>query len=81
MARLSGTISKGREPAEGAYVQLRNLQGDFQAEIRTGPDGRFTLYPVPGRWRLVTYAPQAVTSERVVEIGKDDVVLDLTLEE
>jgi len=37
---------------------------------------------VPGRWRLVTYGPQAPTTDRVVEIGDgdDDVVLDLSLE-
>ncbi len=80
MARLTGTVSKGSAPADGAYVQLRNTGGDFQAEVRTGPDGQFTLYPVPGRWRLVSFAPRTSTVERVVEIGREDVVVDLTLE-
>jgi hypothetical protein len=80
MPRLMGTVTKGSEPASGAYVQLRNLRGDFQAEVRTGDDGRFTLHPVPGLWRVVSFAPQTATHEHDVEIGSDDVVLDLTLD-
>jgi hypothetical protein len=80
MARLTGTVSKGSAPADGAYVQLRNPGGDFQAEVRTGADGRFTLYPVPGRWRLVSFAPKTERIEREVEVGRDDLVVDLTLE-
>jgi hypothetical protein len=80
MARLTGTVSRGSAPADGAYVQLRNTGGDFQAEVRTGADGRFTLYPVPGRWRLVSFAPRSTTVEREVEVGRDDVVVDLTLD-
>jgi len=80
MARLTGTVSRGSAPADGAYVQLRNAVGDFQAEVRTGSDGRFTLYPVPGRWRLVSFAPQTNRIERDVEVGRDDLVVDLTLE-
>ena len=51
MARLTGVVSRGSAPADGAYVQLRNLGGDFQAEIRTSEDGRFTFHPVPGSVR------------------------------
>jgi Protein of unknown function (DUF1416) len=80
MARLTGTVSRGSAPADGAYVQLRNLSGDFQAEVRTGEDGRFTLHPMPGRWRLVLFAPRTETVEREVEVGRDDVVVDLTLD-
>jgi hypothetical protein len=80
MARLTGTVTKGSVPADGAYVQLRNPGGDFQAEVRTGSDGRFTLYPVPGRWRLVSFAPNSDRVEREVEVGRDDLVVDLLLD-
>jgi len=80
MATLTGTVTRGAGPADGAYVQLRNQHGDFQAEVRTGEDGRFTLYPVPGTWRLVSFAPRTTRVERDVEVGRDDVVVDLTLE-
>jgi Protein of unknown function (DUF1416) len=80
MARLTGTVSRGSVPAEGAYVQLRNTGGDFQAEVRTDEDGRFTLYPIPGTWRLVSFAPRTPWVERDVEVGGDDVEIDLTLE-
>jgi hypothetical protein len=80
MARLTGTVTRGSGPADGAYVQLRNPGGDFQGEVRTGEDGRFTLYPVPGRWRLVSFAPRTRAIEREVDIGTDDVVVDLRLE-
>jgi hypothetical protein len=79
MARLTGVVSRGSAPADGAYVQLRNLGGDFQAEIRTTEDGRFTFHPVPGRWRLVSFAPRTETVEREVEVGTEDLEVDLTL--
>ena len=83
MARLTGTVARRNAPAQGAYVQLRNLGGDFQAEIRTGEDGRYTFHPVPGRWRLVWFAPRSAITERVVEVGPgdEDLVVNLTLEE
>jgi hypothetical protein len=80
MARLTGTVTRNEGPADGAYVQLRNLSGDFQAEVRTGEDGRFTLYPMPGTWRLVSFAPKSDRVEREVQVGRDDLVVDLTLE-
>ncbi len=79
MARLTGTVVRGTGPAGGAYVQLQNLSGDFQAEVRTGPDGRFVLYPVPGLWRLVCFAPSSRRAEQLVDVGVSDVEVDLTL--
>jgi len=57
MPRLTGTIVAGGAPAEGAYVQIQNLAGDFQAEVRTDAAGRFVLHPIRGRWRLVCSEP------------------------
>ena len=79
MVRLTGTVTAGDHPQDGAYVQLRNLRDDFQAEVRTGADGRFTLYPVPGRWRLVSFAPRTGRAEREVGVGDADVDVVLQL--
>ena len=66
-------------PAENAYVQLQNLTGDFQAEVRTGPAGKFVLHPVLGRWRLISWLPGGGRDEREVDIGKDDVDIEIAL--
>ena len=79
MARLTGTVRAGGRPADGAYVQIRNMTGDFQGEVRTDADGRFTLYPVPGRWRLVTFAPRTGRTEREVDVGTSDLDVALIL--
>jgi hypothetical protein len=55
MPRLTGTIVAGGAGAEGAYVQIQNPAGDFQAEVRTDAGGRFLLHPIRGRWRLVCW--------------------------
>jgi hypothetical protein len=57
MPTLTGTVRAASQPAGWAYVQVRNLAGDFQGEVRADADGRFTLYPQPGQWRLVAWAP------------------------
>jgi hypothetical protein len=55
MPTLTGTVRAARQPAGWAYVQVRNLAGDFQGEVRADADGRFTLYPQPGQWRPVAW--------------------------
>jgi uncharacterized protein DUF1416 len=79
MAALTGTVRTGEGPADGAYVQIRNLEGDFQGEVRTNAEGKFVLHPVPGRWRLVSWLPGQGQTEREVEVGDDDVQVELTL--
>jgi hypothetical protein len=60
MPKLTGTVVASGATAEDAYVQIQNLAGDFQAEVRTDAAGQFVLYPCPralaagvlaaGRW-------------------------------
>ena len=57
MPSLTGTVVAAGGPAAWAYVQVRSLASDFQGEVRTDADGRFLLHPMPGRWRLVAWAP------------------------
>jgi len=47
------------------------MDGDFQGEVRTDDNGVFTLYPVPGQWRLITWAPG---------VGRGDAQLELKAE-
>jgi len=66
MPRLTGTVvaTTTNQPAAWAYVQVRNLAGDFQGEVRADGDGRFVLHPAPGRWRLVAWVPGRGTPSR-----------------
>jgi uncharacterized protein (TIGR00290 family) len=50
MPRFTGTIVAGGAPAEGAYVQIQNLAGDFQGEVRTDAAGRFVATPTVFSW-------------------------------
>ena len=79
MPALTGVVSAGGAPADNAYVQLQNLTGDFQAEVRTGTTGKFVLHPVRGRWRLVSWVPGGSREEREVDIGEDDIAVEIAL--
>jgi hypothetical protein len=79
VATLTGVVRAGDAPAANAYVQIRNLNGDFQGEVKTDDEGSFHLYPVAGRWRLVSWLPGRGRAEREVEVGEKDVSVELTL--
>lgn len=80
MPRLTGTVLAQGKPAEGAYVQLQNLKGDFQGEVRAFEQGRFTFHPSPGRWRLVSWLPNGESrAEREIEVAKEDLQVDIAL--
>lgn len=68
MPRLTGTIEHGA----GAFVQLRDHEGDFVGEVRADDDGRFVLYPIPGTWTVICLTP-GDRREQHVDIGSDDV--------
>jgi hypothetical protein len=72
-------VRAGDKPAEGAYVQIRSLGGDFQAEVKTDAEGRFVLHPVDGRWRLVSWAPGGSRAEKEIEVAGADLKAELTL--
>jgi hypothetical protein len=77
--RLTGTVRTDTGPADGAYVQLTNLQGDFQGEVRTDADGKFVLHPVTGKWRLISWLPGGGRAEEEIDVGDDDVQVELAL--
>jgi hypothetical protein len=79
MPALTGSVIAKGAPADNAYVQLQNLTGDFQAEVRTGATGKFVLHPVRGRWRLISWVPGGSRDEREVEVGQDDVDVEIAL--
>jgi hypothetical protein len=80
MPTLKGTVLRQGAPADNAYVQLQNLKGDFQAEVRTDAEGKFTLHPVPGRWRLVSWVPGGgKREEQEVEVGSGEVGVEISL--
>jgi Protein of unknown function (DUF1416) len=79
MATLTGVVRTGDGPAADAYVQIRNLNGDFQGEVKTDDEGKFHLHPVAGRWRLVSWLPGKGRAEQEVEVGEKDVSVELTL--
>ena len=68
MPRLTGTIEQGA----GAFVQLRDHEGDFVGEVRADQDGRFTLYPIPGEWTVICLTPSN-RREQQVDVGMDDI--------
>jgi hypothetical protein len=47
--------------------------------VRADADGRFTLYPRPGRWRLVAWAPGLGRIERDIDVDLADLDVDLEL--
>jgi hypothetical protein len=79
MPRLTGTITAGGAPAEGAYIQIQNVAGDFQAEVRSDAAGRFLLHPIRGRWRLVCWLPGDGRAEQEVEMGVEDLTVEVAL--
>jgi hypothetical protein len=79
MPRLTGTVVAGGARADGVYVQIQNLAGDFQAEVRTDAAGRFVLHPIRGRWRLVYWLPGGGRAEREVEVGAEDLDVEVAL--
>ncbi len=79
MPRLTGTVTVEGALADGAYVQLQNPGGDFQGEVRTTAGGKYTLHPVAGRWRLVSWLPGNGRVEQEMEVGSEDLEVNLAL--
>jgi len=49
---IQGTVSRGGEPAGGAYVRLLDSSGEFTAEVVTSATGDFRFFAAPGDWTL-----------------------------
>lgn len=67
--RLTGVIDGGA----GAFVQLRDEDGDFVGEVRADDEGHFTFYAIPGHWRVVALIPGAGRQETDVDLGNEDI--------
>ena len=80
MARITGIVRTDGSPAPNAYVQLRDKDNEFCGETRTGDDGHFVLYAVPGSWVLVAWLPAGPRTNELIEIAGGDIDVELGLE-
>ncbi|HET6911414.1 MAG TPA: DUF1416 domain-containing protein [Mycobacteriales bacterium] len=62
---IQGTVSRGGEPAGGAYVRLLDASGEFTAEVVTSATGAFRFFARPGSWTLRALASGAQADEKV----------------
>jgi hypothetical protein len=74
LPKLSGTIDRGA----GAFVQLRDAEGDFVGEVRADDEGHFTLYAIPGQWHIICLTP-GERREQVVDLGTTDIDIRVSL--
>lgn len=68
MPKVIGTIDHGA----GAFVQLRDAEGDFVGEVRADDHGHFTFHAIPGHWRVICLTPSG-RREQEIDLGPDDV--------
>lgn len=67
---IVGQVHREEGPIEGAYVRLSGSEDEFVAEIRTGADGAFMFWAVPGEWRVSCVAPGAGRLEQAVSLAR-----------
>jgi hypothetical protein len=67
---IVGKVYRDKAPIEGAYVRLTGSADEFVAEIRTGAEGAFKFWAVPGEWRVSCLAPGAERLEQPVSLEK-----------
>jgi hypothetical protein len=51
----------------------------WHPQVRADEEGSFTLYPVPGHWRLLAWVPSVGRTDREVEVGSADLEVRLEL--
>jgi len=77
---ISGSVVRAESPVEGAYVRLTGSQQEFVAEVRTGADGAFKFWAVPGDWTVSCLAPAEDRLEQAVTLaGGGSVVVSFDL--
>jgi hypothetical protein len=70
---ILGTVLRGPDPVEGAYVRLLGTGDEFVAELPSKGDGSFRFYVAPGDWTVVCLAPGADRLEQAVSLEKGQV--------
>jgi hypothetical protein len=80
IVRLTGRVTEGESPFEGAYLRINGPSGDFVSEARTGASGQFGFNLPVGEWTLIALAPGARRLSRKVNLTPDteDIVIDLS---
>jgi uncharacterized GH25 family protein len=62
---IQGTVTRGGQPAAGAYVRLLDSSGEFTAEVVTSASGAFRFFARPGSWTLRALASGAQGDTKV----------------
>jgi hypothetical protein len=70
---IQGTVTRGGEPASGAYVRLLDSSGEFTAEVVTSATGAFRFFARPGSWTLRALGPGDATADATVEASQGNV--------
>ena len=70
---IQGTVSRGGEPAGGAYVRLLDSSGEFTAEVVTSATGAFRFFARPGSWTVRALGPNDAKADATVEAKQGEV--------
>jgi hypothetical protein len=49
---LTGKVTSGGEPVDGAFVRLLDASGEFTAEVVSSAEGDFRFFAAPGQWTV-----------------------------
>jgi hypothetical protein len=79
IVRLTGRVTDGEAPLEGAYLRVNGPSGDFVSEARTGESGQFGFNLPVGEWTLIALAPGSRRHSREINLTPDsgEVVIDM----
>ena len=82
MPQLTGTITvHGSKPAKQATVELINETGDVVDQVLVTDDGRYQYHLAQGNWTLNIYDPHGHRGRQNVNLGDEDVTVDVDLHE
>lgn len=70
---IQGTVTRGGEPAGGAYVRLLDASGEFTAEVVTSATGAFRFFARPGAWTVRALGPGDTKADAQVEAKQGEV--------
>ncbi len=66
-------------PAVSANTATSPRTASARQAVRADEEGSFTLYPVPGHWRLLAWVPSVGRTDGEVEVGSADLEVRLEL--